>query len=82
MRTTLTIEDNVAKLLESVRRARNASLEEIINDALRHGLRDVTKPSRRGKPYETGSASLGHCRLTNLDDISVVIAVAEGNIFK
>ena len=82
MRTTLTIEDDVAKLLENVRRARNSSLKVIINQALRHGLRDMTKPPRRGKAYETRSVSLGRCQLTNLDDISEVIAVAEGDTFK
>lgn len=82
MRTTLTIEDDVAKLLENVRRARNSSLKVIINQALRQGLRDMAKPPRRGKAYETRSVSLGRCKLANLDDISEVIAVAEGDTFK
>jgi len=82
MRTTLTIEDDVAKLLENVRRARNSSLKVIINQALRHGLRDMTKPPRRGKAYETRSVSLGRCQLASLDDISEIIAVAEGDTFK
>ena len=82
MRTTLTIEDDVAKLLEKVRRARNTSLKVVINQALRQGLRDMTKPPRRRKPYETPSVNLGRCKLANLDDISEVIAVAEGDNFK
>jgi hypothetical protein len=82
MRTTLTIEDDVAKLLENVRRARNSSLKVVINQALRQGLRDMTKPPRQGKAYETRSVSLGRCKLANLDDISEVIAVAEGDTFK
>jgi len=82
MRTTLTIEDDVAKLLENVRRARNSSLKVVINQALRRGLRDMTKPPRRGKAYETRSVNLGRCKLANLDDISEVIAVAEGDTFK
>jgi hypothetical protein len=82
MRTTLTIEDDVAKLLENVRRARNSNLKVIINQALRHGLRDMIKPPRRGKAHETRSVSLGRCQLANLDDISEVIVVAEGDAFK
>jgi len=82
MRTTLTIEDDVAKLLESARRARNTSLKVIVNEALRQGLRDITNPPRRGKPYETRSVTLGRCQLANLDDISEVIAVAESDTFK
>ncbi|MGD8294934.1 MAG: hypothetical protein PVG26_12015 [Desulfobacterales bacterium] len=81
MRTTLTIEDDVAKLLESVRKGRNTSLKVVINEALRQGLRDMTKPPRRGKPYETRSVNLGRCQLSNLDDISEVIAFAEGDTF-
>ncbi len=82
MRTTLTLEDDVAKLLENVRRARNTSLKVVLNEALRLGLRDMSKPPRRGKPYVTRSVSLGRCKLANLDDISEVIAVAEGDTFK
>ena len=82
MRTTLTIEDDVARLLENVRRGRNTSLKVVINEALRQGLRDMTKPPRRKKPYETRSVNLGRCQLTNLDDISEVISVTEGDDFK
>jgi hypothetical protein len=82
MRTTLTIEDDAAKLLESVRRRRNTSLKVIINDALRQGLRDMIKPPRRGKPYVSRSVALVRCQFANLDDISEVIAVAEGVRFK
>ena len=81
MRTTLTIEDDVAKLLESVRKGRNTSLKVVINEALRQGLRDMIEPHRRGKPYMTRSVDLGRCQLSNLDDISEVIAVAEGDTF-
>jgi hypothetical protein len=82
MRTTLTIEDDVAKLLDSVRKARNANLKTIVNEALRQGLREMTKPARRKKLYETRSVSLGRCHLANLDDITEVLAVAEGESFK
>jgi hypothetical protein len=54
----------------------------VINQALRQGLKDMTKPPRREKAYETRSVSLGRCKLANLDDISEVIAVAEGDTFK
>jgi hypothetical protein len=42
----------------------------------------MTKPPRRGKPYVTRSVTLGRCQLANLDDISEVIAIAEGDTFK
>jgi hypothetical protein len=82
MRTTLTIEDDVAKLLESVRKARNTSLKAVVNQALRQGLKEMIRPVPRRKLYETRSVSLGRCHLANLDDISEVLAVAEGDTFK
>ena len=48
MRTTLTLDDDVAAALERLRRARDASLRDIVNDALRRGLSDLTtRPKRR-----------------------------------
>jgi len=38
MRTTLNLDDDVAALIERVRKATNASLKEVINAALREGL--------------------------------------------
>jgi hypothetical protein len=82
MRTTLSIDDDVAKILERLRRTRKASLKEIINEALRKGLASSLKPMRRKKPYQTPSVNLGRCRFGTLDDIAEVLAVAEGEKFK
>ena len=38
MRTTLSLDDDVAALLERVRKAKDASLKEVVNAALREGL--------------------------------------------
>ena len=49
MKTTLTLDDDVAAALERVRRTRNASLKDVVNDALRRGLNDLsTRPNRAG----------------------------------
>jgi len=34
MRTTLTLEDDVAAVLERLRKSRNVSMKDLINDAL------------------------------------------------
>jgi hypothetical protein len=48
MRTTLTLDDDVADLLKRVRNARKARLKDIVNEALRRGLRQMpTRPKRR-----------------------------------
>ena len=82
MRTTLTIDDDVAALLENIRRTNKASLKSVVNKALRQGLREMRTPYRRGKPYQSRSVSLGRCLVGNLDDISEALAIAEGEDFK
>ena len=82
MRITLTIDDDVVKLLESACRSRNTSLKEVINEALRQGLREMHWPHQDRKSYETRAVSLGRCFPGNLDNIAEVIAIAESETFK
>jgi hypothetical protein len=47
MRTTLTLDDDVAKELEAEMRRRGKGMKEVVNAALRRGLRLGDKPSAR-----------------------------------
>jgi hypothetical protein len=78
MRTTLSLDDDVAASLERLRKAREISFKEAVNQALRQGLREMTISARPRKPYRTPSASLGRCLQPSLDDVAEVLAVAEG----
>lgn len=78
MRTTLTIDDDVAALLERVQKDRNGTFKAIINEALREGLHQMSNPKLHRKKYHTMSADLGRC-LTNIDDIGEALSVAEGD---
>jgi hypothetical protein len=83
MRTTLTLEDDVAVLLERVRKARKQGLKDAINEALRRGLAEMARgehPPER--PYRTPSVALGRCLVESIDDVAEVLAVAEGDDFK
>ena len=82
MRTTLSLDDDVAVMLERVRKETGASFKETVNQALRQGLREMTAPAKLRKPYQTPSVSLGRCLQGNLDDVADVLAVAEGEDFK
>ena len=82
MRTTLTLDEDVAALLRRIQEARKASLKEVVNDALRHGLQQMVAPPPRRPPYRTRSVSLGRCRLGSVDDIAEAIAVAEGEGYR
>jgi hypothetical protein len=82
MRTTLTLDDDVAAALGRARRACDASLKDVVNDALRRGLSDLTIRPKQHEPFQTQSIALGQLRLASIDNISESLAVAEGEAFK
>ena len=82
MRTTLTMDDDVAAVLEGLRKSRDASLKELINEALRRGLSEMTDPSKRRERVRTRAVSLGGLRIASIDNIAEALAIAEGEKFK
>jgi hypothetical protein len=82
MRTTLTLDDDVANRLERLRRSRNASFREIVNDALRRGLDELTTPPKRDVTFRTRSVDQGGLRLASIDNVGETLAIAEGEAFK
>lgn len=82
MRTTLTLDDDVAALLKRVMARERKSLKEIVNAALREGLQHMGRRRAPEAPYRTTPVSLGRCLVGSLDDIAEVLAVAEGERFK
>ncbi len=82
MRTTLTLDDDVAAAVERIRRQRDASLKEVVNDALRKGLPQVGRTPRRRKRFRTRAMSLGRCLLPDLDCVSRALAAAEGEDYR
>jgi hypothetical protein len=82
MRTTLTIEDDVAALLQRLRERRKASLKTVVNEALRQGLKQLQVPSRPQRRRRTNVVSLGSCLPGNLDDVAEALAIAEGENFR
>ena len=73
MRTTLTIDDDVAARLKRLSRGR--SFKELTNHALRLGLHAM-ETEQREAPYVT-EPSNGKPRLLNLDNVTEVIAENE-----
>jgi hypothetical protein len=82
MRTTLSLDDDVAVLLERARETTKASLKELVNEALREGLQRMSEPPLKRERFETTPVSLGRCYLPNLDDIAEVLATSEGENFR
>jgi len=82
MRTTLSIDDDVAILLEQLQKKRDATFKQIVNEALRQGLERMIQPSIPKKPFRTQPVALGKCYFPNLDNTWEVLAEAEGQSYK
>ena len=83
MRTTLTLDPDVAALLRRTHGSRGGSFKTLVNEALRQGLRRMSAPSPdRSTYYRTPTADLGKCLHASVDDVAEVLAVAEGERFR
>jgi Arc/MetJ-type ribon-helix-helix transcriptional regulator len=82
MRTTLTLDDDVAAQIERLRESRKTSLKEVINEALRSGLKAMQEPKRAKRSFQTKPVSLGRCFFDNLDNTAEILAVVEGENYK
>lgn len=82
MRTTLTIEDDVAIELERLRRARDATLKDVVNEALRRGVREMTAPPKKPKPFRTKSFDCGRLLIDNIDNVWEVLDQIEDEKFR
>ena len=82
MRTTLTIEDDVAAALERLRRTRKTAFKALVNEVLREGLKQMqARPARRAR-FHTRPVDLGRLRIGSIDDVGEALAIAEGEYFK
>ena len=66
MRTTLTIDDDLARELREKAYKTGAPFKEVVNKAIRAGLGNVDKP-KQIKPYKLKAYSLGYPPGANLD---------------
>jgi len=82
MRTTLSLDPDVAALLERARRQRKTKLRTIVNEALRKGLELMTAPTHRRTDYRTRGVDLGRCLVGSLDDVAEALGLAEGESFR
>lgn len=83
MRTTITLDDDVAALLKRLQASSKKPLRELINTALRRGLPQLEKPpSQARRTYAVRPLNVGQCLLSSLDDVAEALAVAEGEMFR
>ena len=78
MRTTLTLDRDVAARLQQVARRRRQSFKSIVNDALRAGLASLDRPAATRAVFRTHGFALGPSLVGSLDDVEGVLARIEG----
>jgi adenine C2-methylase RlmN of 23S rRNA A2503 and tRNA A37 len=76
MRTTLTIDDDVAVQLKRLRRERDLNFKELVNELLRRGLRDMSAAGPRRKVLRTRAFDMGK-PLINIDNVAEALAHLE-----
>ena len=78
MRTTLTLDPDVAAQLKRAMRLRGDTLKDTVNVALRTGLALLTTPPPADAAFTVEPLNLGPILVGNLDNIEEVLSRAEG----
>jgi len=76
MRTTLTLDEDVAVKLKKA--AKDRPFKAVVNEALRAGLAALEKRSPSRKPYRTRGFDLGPSLVGSLDNVEEVLSRVEG----
>lgn len=74
MRTTLTLDDDVAVQIERLRKQRDMALKDVINEALRRGLQDMTVKPKQKEPFRTG---VHHGGRLLIEDVKEALAMMD-----
>jgi len=83
MRTTLTLDPDVAAALREAQRRTGTQQKALVNAALRHGLREINRarPSPRSR-YVTEAVDPGKPALVGVHSVHDLLAFAEGEDFR
>ncbi len=82
MRTTLTLEPDVAARLRAAMKSRRRPLKAVVNEALRAGLSALEKRPGSRERYRTTGFNLGPSLVGSLDNIEEILARVEGERHK
>jgi hypothetical protein len=78
MRTTLTLDDDVAARLKAAVRIRRRPLRAVVNDALRAGLAVIENSPGKRSLHRTIGFDLGPSLVGSLDNVEDVLSRVEG----
>lgn len=78
MRTTLTLDDDVAARLKAAVKTRRRPFKTLVNETLRAGLAAIEKRAASRPAYRTRGFDLGPSLVGSLDNIEDVLSRVEG----
>lgn len=83
MRTTLSLDDDVATRVKSEVRRSGKPFKEVVNELLRAGLSQRTRDAPRRPPFEIRPRDLGALRPgLSLDNVGALLEIAEGPLHR
>jgi hypothetical protein len=82
MRTTLSLDDDIAAQLEQLRARGDRSFRQLVNDALRVGLAHLGREDAAPRGPFTRPVSLGAPRLPDVDDVTEALATTKGERYR
>lgn len=77
MRTTLTLEKDVAIALEKLQQKRDSSFKDVVNEALRQGIKVLSVPGKPRQPFRTIPLDLGKPFFNSAEELKALIAQAD-----
>jgi predicted CopG family antitoxin len=80
MRTTLTLDADIAEKLKEEMRQSGKSFREVVNDLLRAGISLRKEIKQMKKPFKVHSKSLGEIRGLNYNNIAELLESIEGPV--
>ena len=82
MRTKLTFDDDVAVEIERLRQDGGQSLNEVVNDLLRLGLRERHATQKKQRGFRTKTFDVGRPLIPSIDYAADVVPLIEGDAHK
>ncbi len=82
MRTTITLDDDVAVMLERIQQKEKKPFKQVVNEVLRRGLVQARSEKKPHAYYSTPELDAGACKYPNLDNIGEILAAAEKEDYK
>ena len=83
MRTTVSLDDDLAIRLEQLRAERGTSFKDVLNDVIRRGLSTLSERQQAGPaPAATRPLAMGRRLVEDIDSVSNALAIAEGEAFR